>query len=180
MNDMHVHYGKDCDIVLIEYTIDKELGDDYGAPRILRVKYTFSKLSDTFDYELCWFDKDANRIPEALWLNFNFSFKQLENWKMKKINHYMPLTDIVFNGNRNMSAVEELKYEDSDGCFTIKNLHAPLFSLGKGKLLQFDNEFASIHEGLSFNLYNNVWGTNFPMWYEDDTKFVFEFAYRIK
>ena len=24
-----------------------------------------------------------------------------------------------------------------------------------------------------FNLYNNVWNTNFPMWYEDDALFRF-------
>ena len=23
------------------------------------------------------------------------------------------------------------------------------------------------------NLYNNVWGTNFPMWYEEDARFRF-------
>ena len=29
-------------------------------------------------------------------------------------------------------------------------------------------------DGLSFVLYNNVWGTNFPLWYEDNAKFTFE------
>ncbi|WP_281275922.1 hypothetical protein [Dictyobacter alpinus] len=27
--------------------------------------------------------------------------------------------------------------------------------------------------GMSFNRYNNTWGTNFTMWYEDDARFRF-------
>jgi hypothetical protein len=26
---------------------------------------------------------------------------------------------------------------------------------------------------LHFNLYNNIWGTNHPMWYDEDAKFRF-------
>ena len=29
-------------------------------------------------------------------------------------------------------------------------------------------------DGISFVLYNNVWGTNFPLWYEDNASFDFE------
>ena len=29
-------------------------------------------------------------------------------------------------------------------------------------------------DGISFVLYNNVWGTNFPLWYEDNACFQFE------
>jgi hypothetical protein len=29
---------------------------------------------------------------------------------------------------------------------------------------------------MHFNLYNNVWGTNFPMWYEDDARFRFSWC----
>ena len=28
-------------------------------------------------------------------------------------------------------------------------------------------------QDLYFNLYNNIWNTNFPMWYSDDTRFRF-------
>ncbi len=180
LNAMYLMHGIDSDLVLIDYDIDQALSVDYGAPRAIQAKYKFYKDSDSFDYEINWFDKDASRIPEALWLNFNLSLKNSDCWKMKKLNNFMAVTDIVLNGNRNMSAVEELKYEDEERKFIIKNIHAPLFSLGKGKILEFDNQFASLNEGISYNLYNNVWGTNFPMWYEDDARFVFKFSYSMK
>ena len=29
-------------------------------------------------------------------------------------------------------------------------------------------------DGLTFVLHDNVWGTNFPLWYEDNARFGFE------
>lgn len=47
-------------------------------------------------------------------------------------------------------------------------------SFGGGKILEFDNKLEDIRkDGISFVLYNNVWGTNFPLWYEDNAKFSF-------
>jgi hypothetical protein len=46
-------------------------------------------------------------------------------------------------------------------------------SLGGPALLSFDDEPPAMEKGVSFNLYNNVWGTNFPMWYEEDARFRF-------
>ena len=46
---------------------------------------------------------------------------------------------------------------------------------GKGKILEFDNRNESVKkDGISFVLENNVWGTNFPLWYEDNARFLFE------
>jgi len=165
------------DSILVEYNINEVLSNDYGAPRIVQVKYCFHKEFNAFDYEINWFNKDANRMPEAIWVNFNLNLKDIDSWRMKKINSYLHLTDIAINGNRNLSAVEELKYEKDGKQLIIRNIHAPLFSMGKGKILQFDNKFEELNDGISFNLYNNVWGTNFPMWYEDDARFVFRFEY---
>lgn len=57
----------------------------------------------------------------------------------------------------------------------IINYHSPLIGLGKGKILRFDNKSENIQtDGLPFILNNNVWGTNFPLWYEDNTYFKYE------
>jgi len=40
-------------------------------------------------------------------------------------------------------------------------------------LLNFTDEQSDLLGGIHFNLYNNVWGTNFPMWYEKDARFRF-------
>ena len=49
----------------------------------------------------------------------------------------------------------------------------------KGKILEFDNKKEDIRkDGISFVLYNNVWGTNFPLWYEQNARF--EFKIKVK
>ncbi len=40
-------------------------------------------------------------------------------------------------------------------------------------LLDFHDRLPDMNGGLHFNLYNNVWGTNFPMWFNDDMTFRF-------
>ncbi len=63
----------------------------------------------------------------------------------------------------------------SFGDCEIVNAHSPLVSFGKGKILEFDNRNESVKkDGISFVLENNVWGTNFPLWYEDNARFLFE------
>ena len=56
---------------------------------------------------------------------------------------------------------------------TIESLDAPLVAPGKPALLNFDNQQPPLENGMHFNLYNNIWGTNFPMWFEEDARFRF-------
>jgi len=40
-------------------------------------------------------------------------------------------------------------------------------------LLNFNNDLPDLSQGMHFNLHNNLWGTNFPMWFEEDCRFRF-------
>lgn len=71
-----------------------------------------------------------------------------------------------------MSAAEKVIFDD----FEINNYHSPLVSLGTGKILYFDNKYEKLSDGITFVLYDNVWGTNFPLWYSDNAYF----KYRIE
>lgn len=61
------------------------------------------------------------------------------------------------------------------GSFDFVNCHSPLISIGAGKIPEYYNTIESIEkDGISYVLYDNVWGTNFPLWYEDNALFSFE------
>jgi len=76
--------------------------------------------------------------------------------------------------NRKLHGVGSgLYYDGSDGRSVIETLDAPLVCSGERLLLQFDNTSAPLDGGFHFNLHNNVWGTNFMMWFEDDMKYRF-------
>ena len=79
------------------------------------------------------------------------------------------------NYSRNLHAVEKCVMETDFGTFNFINYHSPLISPGHGKILEYDNKIESIEQGgLSYVLYDNVWGTNFSLWYEDNALFSFK------
>jgi hypothetical protein len=145
-----------------------------GSPEKLIIRYVFYKTKKKVDIELSWFNKNACRLPEASWFSLKLKVDNPNLWKMDKLGQWISPLTIVKDGNRNLHAVKSgIKYHGADGSVLISTLDAPLFSPGEKRLLKFDNKFASLDEGMHFNLHNNIWGTNFPMWYEDNAKFRF-------
>ena len=57
----------------------------------------------------------------------------------------------------------------------MRHLVAP----GEPSLLNFSNRQPPLQHGMHVNLYNNVWGTNFPMWYAEDARFRFVLRFRL-
>jgi hypothetical protein len=49
----------------------------------------------------------------------------------------------------------------------------PLVVPGQRSLLDFNNNQIDMREGVHVNLYDNLWGTAFPQWYEQDMRFRF-------
>lgn len=147
---------------------------DFGAPKVMELSYLFSQTESVIEIELNWFDKDANRLPEGIWFSFTPMVDNPNLWKMDKIGEWVSPLEVVKNGNRNLHAIQTgVAYHGADGQVLIESKDAPLVSPGKSRLLELDNTFPPLDKGFHFNLYNNVWGTNFPMWYEEDAKFRF-------
>ncbi|UVI28818.1 DUF5054 domain-containing protein [Paenibacillus spongiae] len=170
---------KERDVVRIELTVDSEAVERYGAPRKLIIMYAFHKREPLIDVELHWTGKSACRLPEASWISFMPLVDNPNMWRMDKLGELISPLTVVKDGNRSMHAVNSgLYYEGADGSCAIRTLDAPLVCPGEGRLLQFDNTFASLDGGFHFNLHNNVWGTNFRMWFEDDMKYRFQLTLR--
>ena len=153
--------------IIANLEIDNYFCENAGAPKIAQLVYTLenSKLS----CELRWIDKSANRLTECLMLHFYPDAKN-EDISFNKLGYKINPFSVVKNGNRNLSATWGVDF----GKFAIKNCLSPLVSIGRGKILEFDNKFEDVSKnGVSFILHNNVWGTNFPLWYEDNAYFRF-------
>ncbi len=51
-------------------------------------------------------------------------------------------------------------------------------ALEAGSRLVLDNQLPDLQaDGFHLNLYNNVWGTNFPMWYDEDALFRYRWCF---
>lgn len=148
-------YKKDnTEIYKLEF--DKEIETKYGLP------YFYLIIKDK-NIEIKWYNKKNSRLPQACW----FKIKGLdEEWKLNKMGEWIspeniigsPLISAVENGVRNKSVV-------------IETIDTALVAPYGRRLLHYNEK--GLKQDLYFNLYNNIWNTNFPMWYSDDAVFRF-------
>ncbi|RAP74758.1 DUF5054 domain-containing protein [Paenibacillus montanisoli] len=164
----------ECDVVSVELMLPDYACEHHGAPQKLSLLYTFYRDTPQLEAQLEWQGKLASRLPEASWLSFSPLVDNPNLWQMDKLGRHISPLSVVKNGNRNMHGVQSgLYYAGADGTAVIETLDTPIVCPGERRILQFDNRFAPLDGGFHFNLHNNVWGTNFVMWFEDDMKYRF-------
>jgi hypothetical protein len=124
---------------------------------------------------LYWFDKAAQRLPEAMWLSFLPIAPKQEGWTLTKVDEPVSPFDVVEGGNRHMHAISEfIRYKAAGDEFSLRSLDAPLLALGKRTPLYFSREQPMINDGIHFSLYNNSFGTNYILWFREAIRFRFE------
>ena len=154
--------------IVVKFSFPEEACSRFGAPHAAEMRYTFDKCSIHADF--AWFGKDANRIAEALWLGFNPIDTDL---RIYKLNGRIDPQCVVSRGNRNLHATDKgVAFKH----VSIDVQDCALVSPQKPCVLDYPNEIPTKEEGIYFGLYNNLWGTNFPMWYEEDARFRFHIA----
>ncbi|GHU62252.1 hypothetical protein FACS189445_5090 [Spirochaetia bacterium] len=151
--------------------------DPRGAPQKLSIRYRAYTDPVRLEVTLDWFDKEATRLPEAMWLSFNFNTAIPGRWRFSKLGALIDPLNVVRGGNRSYHGIEWAEYHGYDGAIRITPLDTPLAALGERKLLCFDDCFENPAGGIHFNLYNNIWGTNFPQWYEEDGRSRFSITF---
>ena len=139
-----------------------------GAPQTVIIRYRAMKNSERLELSLDWFDKEACRLPQAIWLSININAATPARWRFSKLGTLINPLDVVKGGNRSYHGIEFAEYQGCDGYYRITLLDSPLIALGARKMLRFDNRFEDPSGGIHVNIYNNIWGTNFPLWYEED------------
>jgi len=166
--------GEDSDF-LFHLTSDPISAQEYGSPRDFWLSYAFSSRLPGIAVELQWFHKPACRLPEAIWFSFIPPLTGEEDWRIEKMGEEIFPMDVVPFGNRHLHAVGKyIFWSTPTNRLKITSLDAPLVAPGKPSLLDFNNDQPQIEQGMHFLLLNNLWGTNFPMWFEEDCRFRFE------
>ncbi len=129
---------------------------EYGLP-------FFYVLEDGKNVTVKWYNKKASRLPQSFWLKFNgldesFEINKMGKWIKPESIVGSPLITAVYEGIKNESV-------------TVKSLDASLVAPFGRHLL--DYKLPTDKQDMYFCLYNNIWNTNFPMWYSDDAIFRF-------
>jgi len=152
-----------------------EMVDVVGWPKRLTMEIVLRHQEPVVEIDFQFFQKSANRLPEAMWLSFAPIAPNRTGWTLEKINQPVSPHDVVRNGNRHMHAVtKDIAYRDPDGQLILETLDAPVVAPGQMVLVDFSNEQPDLDAGVHVNLFNNTWGTNYIQWYGEDARFRFK------
>lgn len=142
-------------VLWLELHFDEEIEKVHGLP-VIWAQRTEEGL------HLITIGQKANRLPQALWLKFT---GMQEKWEICKIGQWMdtdacysPLLMATSYGVRN----PDWEIEMVDSLLTAPH--------GRHMLDRLDPPYP---QDLYFNLYNNIWGCNQPMWMEGNAQYRF-------
>ena len=106
-------------------------------------------------------------MSEALWLGMN---PVATGCRVSKLGEWIDPARVVRHGNIKMHATDfGLRYDE----LTLETLDTALVNIGEPALWAFGDGDGDSSNGVYFNLYNNFWNTNFPLWYDQDARFRF-------
>lgn len=143
---------------------------EIGAPA--RCDITLRAISDRqVEITLTLRGKPANRMPEAGF--FRFTPLGGEAWRLRKLGLWHQSHAIARRGGGQLQAVEAVETIVGGQTLNLTLLDATLVAPAASPFIPFQPERPDFSGGLRVNLYNNKWGTNFPMWWEGDAKFRF-------
>ncbi len=178
LTNLYMKQTTDGQMFLLELTMEEEASNRYGCPNAIFVQVEFPDDRSEIHFDLQWFDKQASRLPEAVWFSFQPMVSKTGKWSMDKLGTAISPLEVIKNGNRKLHAVDTgVFYQDSANQLQIETLDAPLVAPGEPSLLNFNNRQPNTKNGMHFNLLNNVWGTNYVMWIEGDARFRFNMAF---
>lgn len=154
-----IYKNENSKIFILEF--DEKVKEEYGLP-VIYVKEENEK------YDVRWFGKKGSRLPQAYWLKFK---EMEEKWELNKLGSWINPEEII--GSPLIAAINEgVRNKD----VIIKSLDAAVVAPYGRKLYRYGCEKGA--QDLYFVLYDNIWNTNFPMWYSDDGLFRFEIEHR--
>ena len=139
-------------------------------PENMTVEYTIS--GNKIDMKLTFVNKPAVRLPEAYMLSFVPA--EIQQILAEKTGFMVDVSDVVPGGNRLMHAIDNhIDIMTGKGTVRITSLDAPVVVIGARNMLNHSTKSPDLNKGVHFCLFNNLWGTNFTMWWEGNITYRF-------
>lgn len=141
-------------------SLPERASSSYGAPK--HVSLRFLDEGNALSIQLTLHAKPANRMPEA---SFFFVTPAGDaEWSFRKMGLWHKSGAIAESGGAQLQAVSAAR----TGALQIEPLDTPLAAPASWDFMTFCKARPDFSGGIRFNLHNNKWGTNFPMWCEGD------------
>ncbi|GHV50418.1 hypothetical protein FACS1894181_10950 [Bacteroidia bacterium] len=164
--------GKDKQIDCLLSFPDNPAIDKRILPEQVRMQYIIQK-DGAVEMTVSLINKPANRLPEACWVSF--LPEEVVSVFAEKTGGKVNVMDVVEGGNRQMHGID--RYVDivtAKGAIRITSLDAPIVAIGERNALNYSTSLPDLSKGIHFCLFNNLWGTNFTMWWEGSLSYRFK------
>ncbi|EJN06230.1 DUF5054 domain-containing protein [Phyllobacterium sp. YR531] len=146
-------------------TMPDEAVEMYGAPA--QVSLQFSICEGSLNFCLSLHGKSANRMPEASFLSI--TPEGSGQWELLKMGLWHKSENFAQGGGAQLQAVSAVRsHLASNLSLVIEPLDTPLVAPQSWDFMTFCKTLPDFKDGIRFNIHNNKWGTNFPMWWEGD------------
>lgn len=154
-------------VVVASLTAPPEAVDEHGCPAEVVLTYALPDDEPVLQLTVDWFAKRANRRPEALWVQIHPKVADPAAWRVDVLGTPVSPWEVVRDGGRGLHGVwRGVACPDPAGPVAVAPLDAALVAPGEPMLLRHvaDHVPDVAAHGWSWLLFDNVWGTNFPMW----------------
>jgi hypothetical protein len=152
------------------FTMPERARRALGAPD--SVGYSLRADGDALILTLTLRGKPANRMSEAGFLHVTLAGAAC--WQVRKMGLWHD--DYVRRGGARLHAAEAVRSCGGIPDVTIDLIDAALVAPVAGGFMPWLPDGPDWSQGLRVNLYNNKWGTNFPMWWEGEARFRFRLS----
>ena len=142
----------------------------YGDAEQIKIEVTLPAAGDELFVNLRLINKNETPFIESGSLLFPFATENIQ-YRINKSNVVLdPATDIQEDANHVLYCLENyITMMDEQNGICIITKDSPLASLGSTGIYNYLNNFKEPKEPIVyFNLFNNMWGTNFPQWVGGD------------
>jgi hypothetical protein len=176
VNMMHQEL-QDFDRYQLELRFGKIEHEMYGAPEKAIVQVDVPFTTNKIKVTVSLINKTPTRAPESLWVSFNPIVS--DQYMMDKIGHLVSPADIAMNGSVHQHGIDTGVF---NGNLAITSQDVALVSFGEPTPFPSPlNVQVDLSKGFHYNWYNNIWGTNYIMWYpfdsvDKDSTFSFEIS----
>lgn len=155
-----------------------ESAEKYGDAFQIKLTVTFPERGDKLLVSLRLHRKQESPYVESGSLVLPFAAEQAEFFIQKGGALLNPAKDLAVQSNHSLYCMEKgMVIADEEKGICIRSPDAPLFAIGDPGVYRYSPEYVEPeHPDVYVNLFNNMWGTNFPQWIGGDMEFRFEIS----
>ena len=156
---------------LLEGKLPDSLVTEYGAPERIWLELNLPKIDDPrvtipVNMTVYFVNKTPTRIPESLSMYFSPRDVNTSSMAVSKVGQYVSVTDVVKNGSTHVHSTDNgVRYTGDYGQLSFTAWDTNVVSVGGTNLFPTPMITPDPSKGFAFNIFNNLWGTNYILWW---------------